>query len=312
MTAAVEVRDLRRAFGEVVAVRGISFDIERGQVLGFIGANGSGKTTTMRIMATLDMADAGRVRIGGHDVMEHPAKVRRLLGWMPDSYGAYPAVTVHEYLDFHARACGFRGAARRRQVDELMEFTDLRDLAERPMDSLSKGMGQRLCLGRALLHDPEVLLLDEPAAGLDPKARIDFKRLVRLLAEDGKTLFISSHILSELEEMCDALLFIDEGRVVHHGSSQSLKESPEGGSLVEVRVVGDVAPLREWALLRPGVEITDSVRNGLRLRLSATAPAEVASVLTALVQAGIPVVEFRHEGRRLEDAFVDVLEKARA
>ena len=312
MTAAVEVRDLRRSFGDVHAVRGLSFDIEPGQVLGFIGANGSGKTTTMRIMATLDMPDAGRVRIGGHDVVEYPAKVRRLLGWMPDSYGAYPAVTVHEYLDFHARACGFRGPLRRKQVGELMEFTDLTELADRPMDSLSKGMGQRLCLGRALLHDPAVLLLDEPAAGLDPMARIDFKRLVRLLAEDGKTLFISSHILSELEEMCDALLFIDEGRVVHHGSSQSLKESPEGGSLVEVRVVGDVARLREWALLRPGIAITDSVRGGLRLRLTATAPEEVAAVLTALVQAGIPVLEFRHEGRRLEDAFVDVLEKARA
>jgi ABC-2 type transport system ATP-binding protein len=312
MSPTVEVRDLRRVFGEVIAVRGISFDIEAGQVLGFMGANGSGKTTTMRIMATLDMPDAGHVRIAGHDVMEHPQQVRRVLGWMPDSYGAYPAVTVYEYLDFHARACGFRGAARRRQVDELMEFTDLGELAERPMDSLSKGMGQRLCLGRALLHDPQVLLLDEPAAGLDPKARIDFKRLVRLLAEDGKTLFISSHILSELEEMCDALLFIDEGRVVHHGSSASLKESPEGGSLVEVRVAGDVARLREWALLRPGIEIIDSVRAGLRLRLAATAPEEVAAVLTALVGAGIPVIEFRHEGRRLEDAFVDVLEKARA
>ena len=305
----VEVEGLERRFGTVAAVRDLSFQIERGQVLGFIGANGAGKTTTMRILATLDLPDAGRVRVSGHDVVNSPDQVRARIGWMPDSYGAYPHTTVWEYLDFFARAFGMKGEERRSAVEDLMSFTDLGDLREREMSSLSKGMSQRLCLGRALLNDPDVLLLDEPAAGLDPKARVEFKRLVRLLAEEGKAIFISSHILSELEEMCDAVLFIDEGRVVHHGAPASLKLSAAEGIIYSVTVASPVESLTAFAETSPGVELLERTRDGARLRVESSEPREVASILRRMVDAGCEVTDFRREEMRLEDAFIERLKK---
>ena len=217
-------------FDKIQAVQDVSFQILRGQVVGFIGANGAGKTTTMRIMATLDAPSSGTVLVGGEDVVQHPERVRRLIGWMPDSFGSYAYMTVFEYLDFFARAYGFKARERAQRVQEVMDFADLTPLAERPMNKLSKGMGQRLCFGRMLLPDPEFMILDEPAAGLDPKARMEFKNLVRLLSQRGKTLFISSHILSELGEMCDTLLFIDSGKIVYHGGADQLRRGGGNGA----------------------------------------------------------------------------------
>jgi ABC-2 type transport system ATP-binding protein len=305
----VEIRNLERSFGAVAAVRVISFDIELGQVLGFIGANGSGTTTTMRIMATLDHADAGCVRIAGYNVLHHPEEVRSRIGWMPDSYGAYAHTTVWEYLDFFARAFGLEGRARAEAVEDIMAFTDLHEIREREMDSLSKGMGQRLCLGRALLHDPEILILDEPAAGLDPKARVEFKRLVRLLAADGKTIFISSHILSELEEICDIVLFIDEGQIVHHGSANSLKFDDEESVVYIVNVADAPDALASWADMTPGVTLVELTKKGGRVRFASSSDEHVIQILGRLVRDGLPVVEFRREERRLEDAFIAKLER---
>jgi ABC-2 type transport system ATP-binding protein len=305
----VEVEGLDRRFGTVAAVRDLSFQIERGQVLGFIGANGAGKTTTMRILATLDLPDAGRVRVCGHDAVNSPDEVRARIGWMPDSYGAYPHTTVWEYLDFFARAFGMKGEERRSAVEDLMSFADLGDLREREMSSLSKGMSQRLCLGRALLNDPDVLILDEPAAGLDPKARVEFKRLVRLLTEEGKAIFISSHILSELEEMCDSVLFIDEGRVVHHGAPASLKLSTAEGIIYSVTVASPVESLAAFAEISPGVELVERTKDGGRLRLESSEPRAVASILRRMVEAGCEVIDFRREEMRLEDAFIEKLKK---
>jgi len=307
MNAAVEVIDLVRRFGPLAAVDGVSFTIPAGRVLGFIGANGAGKTTTMRLMATLDEPTSGSVRVAGYDAVEQPAEVRRRIGWMGDTYGAYPHVTVREYLDFYARAYGLKGSARHRRVTEIMAFTDLNEIAEKEMTVLSKGMAQRLCLGRALVPDPDVLILDEPAAGLDPRARIEFRRLVRLLAEAGKALFISSHILSELEEMCDALLFIDNGHVVHDGPAQDLRRRGIAGVLVRVEVLGDPVAVQEWALRRPGIKPLEATPHGYRLHVVSDDPGVIADHLQALVAAGIRVVEFRKEERRLEDAFVEVL-----
>jgi ABC-2 type transport system ATP-binding protein len=285
-------------------------------VVGFIGANGAGKTTTMRIMATLDTASAGTVEVCGHDVQSFPDRVRASVGWMPDHYGTYEHMTVLEYLDFFGRACGLKGKHRLARLEEVMDFTDLAVLADRPMNSLSKGMGQRLCLGRTLLHDPGVLILDEPAAGLDPKARIEFKRLVRLLATQGKTVFISSHILSELGEMCDSLLFIDNGRIVHHGTAESLQEHSQADAgearaqiLVDVQVAGDPEPLRNWATLQQGVKLIEMRKRGARLSLESDAPEAIASLLKRLIQEGFAVTDFHRESRRLEDAFVDILKK---
>ncbi len=311
-TPIVQVRDLHRTFGDVRAVNGVTFDILPGQVIGFIGANGAGKTTTMRIMVTLDQPDAGWARVAGYDVMAHPAEARHHIGWMPDAFGTYENMTVFEYLDFYARAFGYRGAARRERVQEVMDFTDLGPLAERPMNKLSKGMGQRLCLGRTLLHDPPVLVLDEPAAGLDPKARVEFKHLVRLLAAEGKTLFISSHILSELEEMCDALLFIDQGRIVHHGTADKLKQHQDGGAVITVETPSDPGAVARWCPLQEGVTLVENTKRGARIRLAGDEPERVALVLRRMIADGLPVTEFRREQLKLEDAFVNLLRQAQA
>jgi ABC-2 type transport system ATP-binding protein len=306
----VSVRNLHRSFGKVQAVRGISFEIYPGQVVGFIGANGSGKTTTMRIMATLEVPGEGTAEICGNDIINYPDRVRKKIGWMPDSFGAYPSTTVQDYLDFYGRAFGYRAGQRLDRLREVMEFTDLTSLADRPMNKLSKGMGQRLCLGRTLMHDPEVLLMDEPAAGLDPKARIEFKRLVRLLAEQGKTIFISSHILSELAEMCDSLLFIDAGRIVHHGSAEALQTGAGlSESVVMVQLAGDPALLKKWAAVNPGVALVEMLKTGARIRVGAETPEAAAECLKKMIADGLPVSDFHRETRRLEDAFVEILKQ---
>ena len=312
----VEVTGLNRVFDRVHAVRDLSFTIPRGGVVGFIGSNGAGKTTTMRIMATLDEPTSGCVVVDGHDVVDNPRPVRQLVGWMPDAFGTYPNMTVLEYLDFFARSYGFGRAERRARVEEVMDFADLTPLADRQMGKLSKGMGQRLCFGRMLIPDPALLILDEPAAGLDPKARLEFKNLVRLLAERGKTLFISSHILSELGEMCDSLLFIDDGQLVFHGDADALKHGTLPGAAmaaaaVHVVVAGDPAPLVEWANTSQGWRILEVRRDGARLESAAGTAEALADGLRRMVTAGVVVVEFRREQRRLEEAFVDMV-KSRA
>ncbi len=310
-TPLVEVTNLIRSFGYVHAVRGVSFTLMKGQVVGLIGANGAGKTTTMRILATLDLPDVGTVRIGGYDVVEHPEKVRQRIGWMPDHFAPYRDTTVGDYLDFFGRAQGFRGGDLVRRVVEVMEFTDLTPLASRPMDKLSKGQTQRLCLGRTLLNDPEFLILDEPAAGLDPKARLEFKNLVRILRDRGKTLLISSHILSELGEMCDTLIFMDGGRVVHHGDKESLLQrgpasSAASGQVFDITVHGAVEALVGWLEVRPGWRLIEQRRDGVRAAFVNDGPEAVAAELRRLA-TDLPVLEFRRHERRLEEAFVDML-----
>jgi ABC-2 type transport system ATP-binding protein len=306
----ISVRDLTRTFENVQAVRGVSFDIYPGQVVGFIGANGAGKTTTMRMMATLDLPTSGAVEIAGYDTVNFPGEVRKRVGWMPDAYGVYSNMTVFEYLDFYGRSFGFGKVERAQRVAEVMEFADLGPIADRMMDKLSKGMGQRLCLGRTLLHDPEVLILDEPAAGLDPKARVEFKQLIRLLSAEGKTIFISSHILSELGEMCDTMLFIDAGRIVHHASSESLQQHGSARLVIEVQVHGDAEALLRWVTLNPGVELIESRKSGARLAFDASDPEALAARLRKMILDGVPVTDFHRESRKLEDAFVEMLQKA--
>jgi ABC-2 type transport system ATP-binding protein len=298
-----------RAFDDVIAVRGISFEVAKGKVVGFIGANGAGKTTTMRMMVTLDQPTSGAIEIAGRDVVAYPNDIRRLVGWMPDSYGTYKNVTVHEYLDFMARAFGYVGKDRATRVADVMAFTDLGSIADRNMDALSKGMAQRLCLGRALLNDPEVMILDEPAAGLDPKARAEFKELIRLLAADGKTIFISSHILSELAEMCDLLLFIDGGRIVHYGPPESLTRAHEGAIDVHVDVLGDAERLVQWVELDPHTDLVERRKKGAAIRIDSVDDAVVGQVLRRMIESGLVVTEFRKEETRLEEAFIGILEK---
>lgn len=310
MSAAyLEVEGLVRWFDGVHAVNGVSFEIPAGQVVGLIGANGAGKTTAMRLLATLDIPDRGAVRLGGVDIVEHPNEVRRHIGWMPDHFTAYKDTTVGDYIDFFGRAHGLRGADLKRRVDEVIEFTDLGELTKRAMDKLSKGQTQRLCLARTLLNDPEFLILDEPAAGLDPKARLELKNLIRVLSDRGKTILISSHILSELGEMCDTLIFMDRGKVMHHGDTGSLRRggATTGSCLVDIIVDGPVAPLLEWLALRLGWELTEEHRDGARAEFASAEPAALAAELRRLVADGIAVTDFHREERRLDEAFVEML-----
>ena len=310
-TPAISVKKLYRYFDKLKAVDGMSFDVPAGSVCGFIGANGAGKTTTMRILASLDYPTMGSVEICGFDVTEDPREVRNLIGWMPDHFGNYDHMTVHEYLDFYARALGYSGAERRRRVQDVMDFTDLSPLAERLSNKMSKGMTQRLGLARSLIHDPQVMIMDEPAAGLDPKARVELKHLIRVLADEGKTVFISSHILSELGEMCDTLLFVNAGRIVHHGSAESLLHGPDalGGTLFHVGLIGDPLALSDWAVLQPNVEFLETRKTGARVRISSDEPEVIAGVLAQMLNSGLKVTEFRKEERNLEDAFIDMLGK---
>jgi len=307
---AIRVEGLHRNFGALKAVDDVSFEVAQGQIVGFVGANGAGKTTTMRILATLDYPSAGRASIMGVNVINYPARVRSVLGWMPDHFGTYDHMTVVEYLDFYARALGFRGAERLARVSEVMDFADLGPMADRLINKLSKGMGQRLCLGRALIHDPDVLILDEPAAGLDPRARVELKHLIRILAGEGKTILISSHILSELGEMCDTLLFINKGKIVHHGSAESLRQHGDTASTTfAVRLAHEETSLGDWCAMQPNVEFVDAAKGGGRVRIDAVDPEIIAGVLRRMVVGGLPVIEFRKEERRLEDAFIDLLGK---
>jgi len=306
----LDVRNLRRSFEKVHAVQDVSFSVRKGEVVGFIGANGAGKTTTLRLLATLDTPDAGSIRVLGCDASNYPDRVRARLGWMPDNYGTYDNVTVMEYLDFYARAYGYAGASRTRHVEEIMAFTDLTSIQDRLMHTLSKGMGQRLCLGRALINEPELLLMDEPAAGLDPKARIEFKNLVRILSQQGKTIVISSHILSELGEMCDSMLFIDKGRIVHHGSSETLRRGDTKNFRIEIEIIGSVDGLVAWATYQQGLTLVETTNRGARFDFAATEQSELGVLLRRAVTDGIQVCDFHRLERRLEDAFVDVLKRS--
>ena len=243
----IELRNLHRHFGATRAVDNVSFTVRQGQVFGYIGPNGAGKTTSMRILATLDLPDGGDAMVDGFSVVNDPDRVRRRLGFMPDYFTTYANVNVREYLDFFARAYQLRGQQRSDAVDRVMNFTGLDVLADKPIDGLSKGMKQRLCLGRALVHDPAVMVLDEPAAGLDPRARIELREMIRTLANSGKTILISSHILTELAAICDVVGILERGKLLAVGTVEEIQrqgQSPQ--NCVEVRLLGGTAALGEW------------------------------------------------------------------
>ncbi|WP_141617462.1 ABC transporter ATP-binding protein [Myxococcus sp. AB036A] len=319
----LEVKGLRRDYGALRAVDDVSFSLEAGSILGFIGPNGAGKSTTLRILATLDVPTSGEVLLDGHSLVDAPDRARPLIGYMPDRYGTYDDVTVFEFLDFFARAYGLKGASRRQRVESVMAFTGLTPLADRLTTALSKGMRQRVALGRTLLHDPSLLLLDEPADGLDPRARIELRELLRALADQGKAVIISSHILTELAEICDTCAIIEQGRLLATGKVADLLQQQEVGAAVTpeltVRLaVGDagnaVWERAERVLLeQPRVKRVAREGEALRVRLELDAgagPAQVdaaaAVLLAALVAAGLPVCAFSARERNLEDAFMTV------
>lgn len=302
----LELRNLRRYFGATKAVDDVSFAVYQGQVFGYIGPNGAGKTTSMRVLATLDLPTGGDAFIDGFSVVEDPDRVRRRVGFMPDYFGTYANVNVEEYLDFFARAYGIRGSQRPRAVDRVMRFTGLDVLAQKPIDKLSKGMKQRLCLGRTLIHDPPVLVLDEPAAGLDPRARIELREMIRSLADEGKAVLISSHILTELAEMCDLVGILERGRLVAAGTVDQIQgRAAQPQNAVEVRLLGSVQALEPWLAAYPCVSQVRLDGQAVRFLLAGNAEAE-ADLLKAMIGAGFRVTAFGAQRQSLEDVFMQV------
>jgi len=303
--AMLQLDGLVRHFDGVRAVDGVSFSVDRGKVLGFIGPNGAGKTTTMRILATLDSPQRGDARVGGHSVVMEPDRVRAITGFMPDYAGVYANTTVTEYLDFFARAHDLRGEARRSAVANIIDFMGIGDLRDRNVESLSKGLKQRVALGRAIIHDPEVLILDEPAANLDPRARIEFRTLIRELAGDGKTILLSSHILTELAEMCDLVAVIEKGRILATGTVDEILERVRQKRILSVRLAGPDDRLERFLLEQPGVHGVHEAGGRFEFEFDG-GDAEQVSLVGRLVGAGFPVLEIGAERAGLEDLFIEI------
>jgi ABC-2 type transport system ATP-binding protein len=306
-TPQIELRRLHRVFEQTHAVNDVSFEVYAGEVFGYIGPNGAGKTTSMRILATLDEPSGGDALVDGFSVVDDPDRVRRRLGFMPDYFGTYQNVNVREYLDFFARAYGLAGRERLAAIDEVMEFTQLDTLAEKPIDGLSKGMKQRLCLGRTMIHNPSVLVLDEPAAGLDPRARIELRDMISQLAAAGKAILISSHILTELAEICDRVGILEQGRLLAVGSVAEISAHAQVQSTVRVRVIDGAERLRAWLAERDDIAELRMDDDLAIFSFSGDRAAE-AALLRAMVEAGFSVVEFGAKHKSLEDVFLHVTE----
>ncbi|MCA8975015.1 MAG: ABC transporter ATP-binding protein [Planctomycetes bacterium] len=299
----LEVENLNRRYGKVHAVRDLSFAMARGQVTGFVGPNGAGKTTTMRIVATLDIPDDGDARVDGVSVLVEPRTVRMRIGYMSDQFHPYPNLDVIEYLDFFARAYGLRGRQRLHTVRSVASFCGLLGFRDRPATGLSKGMGQRLHLAKTLLHDPLLLILDEPASGLDPRARIEFRTLLKELAAAGKGILISSHILPELGETCDSVVVVEKGRRVVSGSIADIQKSVQHEQAVVLRVLDDGERAERFLLTEPGV--TEVIVEGHRLRFDyAGDDAAMSELVARAIGQGIKVVEIARAEADLEDIFL--------
>jgi ABC-2 type transport system ATP-binding protein len=302
---AIEFRRIFRSFGKVQAVRDISFSVPAGSVCGYIGPNGAGKTTSMRILATLDLPNYGDALVDGFSSINDPDRVRKRLGFMPDGFGAYAYTSVTEYLDFFGRAYGLIGRQREHRLRYVLDFTKLSAIADKSVHGLSKGMRQRLCLGRAMIHDPSVLVLDEPANGLDPRARIELRQMIRTLAAEGKAVLVSSHILTELAEMCDSVAIVERGELLTFGTVEEIRQRALPHRRCRVRVSGDVDEARRWLTGRFEDCQWQESDQTFRFRVQGS-DREQTAILDELVRAGIKVCEFSNEEHSLEDIFMRI------
>jgi ABC-2 type transport system ATP-binding protein len=305
----IEIANLKKHFGATRAVNDVSFDFYSGQVVGFVGPNGAGKTTTMRILATLDEPTAGDVLINGVSVVEEPERARHLVGYVPDSLPTHRDMSVHEYLDFFARAYGLKGAHRVKVIESVEEFTGLTELRDKMLVALSKGMKQRVSLARALLHDPAVLVMDEPAAGLDPRARIELRELLRALSSQGKAILISSHILTELAEICHAAVIIERGCVLMAGEISALLTNSSPHRTVLIRVRDGQARLYRELLETPRIENVNLVGEEIAAEINGDEEA-CCDLLASLIGRGYRVVEFKQQRANLEEIFMNVTKGA--
>ncbi len=313
MTLAIETIELTRRYGRMVALDHLNLTVAQGSIYGFIGPNGAGKTTTLRLLAGLIEPTSGEVRLMGQRLA--PGGGQRLVGYMPDFFGVYDDLRVWEYLDFFARCYGLEAARRRRTVDELLHLVDLADRRNAYVQSLSRGMQQRLCLAHALVHDPPVLLLDEPASGLDPRARVELRELLRTLRDMGKTVLVSSHILSELAEVCNEIGIIDSGKMVVSGPVEMVRRQLEGGTRLRMRILRGreaAGALLQQVVAEPveglprlrGVRADPTDEAVVLMELEESDEERQAALLTRLVQAGIVISEFRAQAENLEELFL--------
>jgi ABC-2 type transport system ATP-binding protein len=301
----IHIDHLKKHYGRTRAVDDISFTFSSGEIVGFVGPNGAGKSTTMRIIATLDEPSGGDVFLDNISVVEEPDKAHRLIGYVPDALPGHRDISVHEYLDFFARAYGIHLPARKKVVESIEEFTNLVGIREKHLNALSKGMKNRVSVARALVHDPAVLIMDEPAAGLDPRARIELRELLKVLSSQGKAILISSHILTELAEICTGAVIIERGKILRAGSLSRILTADLPHRTVLIRTLDEAQLLEKHLMMQPNIE---AVR-----RIDDVVEADVIGgeegcweLLAHLVRNGYRVVEFHQQRAGLEELFMNV------
>lgn len=299
----IKTENLTRKYGDLFAIKDINLDLQEGDLFGFIGPNGAGKTTTMRIIATLAEPSWGEAYVCGHSIYKEPREIRRLVGYMPDFFGVYDDMKVIEYLEFFAAAYRIRGPERRKKCDEMLEIVDLEFKRDAFANTLSRGQTQRLGLARVLLHDPQVLLLDEPLSGLDPRARIEMRNLLRRLGQTGKTIIVSSHILPELADVCNKIGIIDRGQMNISADVKDVMQQVRDQTILHIGVVGDNSQAMDLLLaddLVAGVVQGDGHLVVTLKKLTG----DYSSLASKLVGAGLGISLFREEEIDLESAFM--------
>ncbi len=299
----IKTQDLTKVYGNLHAINNLTLELAEGDLFGYIGPNGSGKTTTMRILATLLQPTWGEASVCGFSIYTRPKDIRRVIGYMPDFFGVYDDMKVIEYLEFFAAAYRIKGPARRKICDEVLELVDLGYKRDAFVTSLSRGMTQRLGLARVLLHDPKVLLLDEPASGLDPRARIEIRGLLKELRKMGKTIMVSSHILPELADICNKVGIIERGELLVCANVSDVMKQVRQRTLLNVAVVGQQEPaarLLEQSTLVEKVELTD----GQMMVTLAEGVTDYSDLPTVLIQAGHKLRLFKEDELNLETAFM--------
>lgn len=301
----IQTINLTKRYGELMALSNLNLTIEEGDCFGFIGPNGAGKTTTIKILATLLKPTWGEARIGGLSVGPVNARqVRSLIGYVPDFFGSYEDMVVHEYLAFFAASYGIGGEKRKAIIDDVLSLTDLTHKVDADVNSLSRGMQQRLSVARVLLHDPKVLLMDEPASGLDPRARIEMRELLKELHRMGKTILISSHILLELADLCNVVGVIEQGDLKFTGSIQEILDRARTGTVVQVGVRQNLEQAATMVRALPGVVEVEMRPSHLRVGLDPAAGGDVARIAQTLVGAGFALTQLEEEKMNLETAFM--------
>lgn len=301
----LEIRELKKRYGNFQALDGLNLEIGEWELFGFVGPNGAGKTTTLKILSGLLAPDGGTVRIDGLDVLDDSRRLKQRIGYVPDFFGVYDNLKVSEYMEFFASCYGIVGLSARRRSQALLEQVRLEDKADFFVDGLSRGMKQRLCLARALIHDPDLLILDEPASGLDPRTRAEFTALLRELREQGKTLIVSSHILSELTELCTSIGIIEQGRLVLQGSMEQIFERVNASNPLLISVFSN--PEKALTILKSHPCVQTIAVRGDEIKLGFNGDRQdEAQLLQQLIDAGVMVSGFMREKGSLETLFMQI------